>query len=335
MKKLFIFCSIFFAIMVLSSCSGTLFQPTATPLPTSTKFPTNTPMPTQTSTPLPYDITISLLDENNIPIEGGKIEMEEMFDFNKRIQFTDSEGMAMWSDVSDILYHVIIFAQGHQPTRERILLDHGVNYFEFQLSKDPNGLLVENELDEGESILYIEDFQDRQQDFIKINLGWKIIEEEFNQGNYVLDLDHRNGVERGYFIFAKPNITDFIAEYRFRYLDINYSNWMNFAGIDFRDYSLSTSINPQRRVFRLMDFNMGGTSIDRVVYSYAFKDGAWMDVRLEVIGEQIRAYVDGKQIVNFDQAREDIPSTLEGFSLSAGPGAHLQYDNIILKQPAK
>ena len=119
---------------------------------------TPTPKPTPTATPLPYDLTVKVLDEAGVPIAGALILFP--MSGNDEPVVADDSGQAVWTNLSGPAGTVTVIAQGYFPGEQSFNLNRGPNETIFSLERDPFGLLPADACGAGESLLYIEDFQD-------------------------------------------------------------------------------------------------------------------------------------------------------------------------------
>ena len=125
---------------------------------TPTPKPTNTPPPTATATPLPYDLTVKVTDADGNPIAGA-LAFFPMSGSDEPVAADDS-GQATWSNLSGPAGTVTVLAQGYFPGEQSFNLNHGPNEIILKLERDPFGLLPSEACGAGESLLYVEDYQD-------------------------------------------------------------------------------------------------------------------------------------------------------------------------------
>jgi hypothetical protein len=150
--------------LLIGGCGGT---PSATTIPTSAPTPAPTtppPTPVPTPTPVPYNLNVMVKNPGGQPISGASLRMD------KQTITTGDDGSASFEGLASDQVSLQIFAQGYLATELSQPLQPGNNQVEVTLETDPFGLLPENACGQGETLLYIEDFQDGQ------GQGWDSLE---------------------------------------------------------------------------------------------------------------------------------------------------------------
>ncbi len=122
---------------------------TPTPVP-----PTITPSPT----PLPYDLTVKVTDADGNPIAGALVVFP-MSGSDEPVAADDS-GQAAWTNLDGPAGTVTVVAQGYFKGEQSFNLNRGPNEIVVKLERDPFGLLPSDACGAGESLLYVEDYQD-------------------------------------------------------------------------------------------------------------------------------------------------------------------------------
>lgn len=125
---------------------------------TPTPVPTNTPLPTPTATPLPYDLTVKVTDAGGNPIAGALVAFP-MSGSDEPVAVDDS-GQAVWNNLDGPAGTVTALAQGYFKGEQSFNLNRGPNEIVLKLERDPFGLLPSDACGAGESLLYVEDYQD-------------------------------------------------------------------------------------------------------------------------------------------------------------------------------
>ncbi|MBV6396165.1 MAG: hypothetical protein HFACDABA_01758 [Anaerolineales bacterium] len=125
---------------------------------TPTPKPTSTPPPTPTATPLPYDLTVKVTDEAGNPIAGA-LAFFPMSGSDEPVA-ADASGQAVWSNLGGPAGTVTVLAQGYFSGEQSFNLNRGPNEIVLKLERDPFGLLPSDACGAGESLLYVEDYQD-------------------------------------------------------------------------------------------------------------------------------------------------------------------------------
>lgn len=147
--------------------------PTVTPTFTPTPIPTSTPTPT----PIPYDLTVLVKGEDDAPVIGATVVLTEIGEVAEKI--TDDSGQVCWNDLPGKNVTLNITAQGYLPKEISEMINRGDNELNISLERDLHGLFPSDACSQGESLLYIEDFQDGEaKGWPEIEagaLGWKLI----------------------------------------------------------------------------------------------------------------------------------------------------------------
>ncbi len=133
----------------------------ATDTPTPTSTPTNTPTPTSTPTPtpIPYDLTVAVTDgEDGSPITTGQVSVAESGDGEPTP--LDDAGNAVWLGLPGETASISVTAQGYVGAEQSTTLERGPNVVEIILERDPRQVLPATACMEGETVAYIEDFED-------------------------------------------------------------------------------------------------------------------------------------------------------------------------------
>lgn len=315
---------------LMANCSPSAATPEATkPVPQATF----TPAPTFTSTPIPYELEVQLVTEDGMPMQGAKATIKELGSEDGATVLSNDEGKVSWSGLSEETAMLSIFAQGYLPVEEEIAMTRGNNQAVVTLVADPKGLQVSDVLEDGETLLYIEDFQDSDEDFPGIKGVWSIIEDPDNTGNLVIDINHTDQEERASFDTPiEIGVTNFTVTFNMRFLDIDHQidSWTDFY---FRDYAFSTFISPYARSVLLLDFNQGGDWLFPVTTNKNFNDGEWYSFRLDAYDNEINFFVNDSQLGRFKDAKTLNPTREENkyLSFAVAPGSHVQFDDIVIK----
>ncbi|MBE7436457.1 MAG: carboxypeptidase regulatory-like domain-containing protein [Anaerolineales bacterium] len=135
-----------------------------------TATPTITPSPTPT--PIPYDMTVKVTDADGIPIAEASVTVGDG-DPN----LTDANGATSWINLDPPDGSVNVSAQGYFASEQTFSLNRGPNEVVVALERDPFGLLPSQACAPGETLLYLEDFQDGEAE------GWPDIDFRANGWN--------------------------------------------------------------------------------------------------------------------------------------------------------
>lgn len=215
-ERLFKFLLVSILVFTLISCG-----PSKEAIATMTASAwTATPEPTiiPTATPVPYDLLIYVSDSEGQPIEGANITFGK-----STIKETNSGGELIFENLSENQGILKCFKQGYILINKDISLDRGVNKVNIELEQDPFGLQLSEVLAEGEKIFFIEDFQDSKEDFDEIIGNWQVIEDPSEDGNMLIDVDQSVSEILAHVDFGSNCPSDVIIEYRFRYVNIDYT----------------------------------------------------------------------------------------------------------------
>jgi hypothetical protein len=153
--------------------------PTATPVP-----PTVTPLPTPTSTPIPYNLTIEVKDQDGEPVTGAKVNVagQEVI--------TLEDGIAPFPNLPEPAVSLSVEASGYYSSELSETIDRGDNRISVVLDRDPAGLPAKLACASGETLLYMDDFQDGSaQGWEAIDFktqGWSIEASPDNPENLVI-----------------------------------------------------------------------------------------------------------------------------------------------------
>lgn len=150
-----IFVPLFFAL-IIAACG-----PSAEQSATMTASAwTPTPRPTPTATPVPYDLTISVVDEAGLPLVGASIVFPESG--SQEPVIVDESGKYTWLNLPGASVTLTVSAQGYLPAEQVAALERGQSEINVALQRDPYGLLPSTACAAGETLLFMEDFQDGQ-----------------------------------------------------------------------------------------------------------------------------------------------------------------------------
>lgn len=149
---------------------------------------TPTPLPTPTPTPMPYSVSIKVVDAKGAALQGAKLHFEALGENEDAIQTSDETGMASWMNLPDDFVFIRLTAPGYFSAEITETIERGLNEITASLERDPFGLLAADACRPEETLLYIEDFQDKSAS------EWRELErhpqiysfEQDEEGNFVL-----------------------------------------------------------------------------------------------------------------------------------------------------
>jgi hypothetical protein len=157
--KGFIFVGVYL-ILLLAACGPSAEQiatQTASAW-TPTPMPTATPVPTLTPTPVPFDLTVSVVDEAGAALAGASITFPESGK-GEAIP-ADATGKYSWTNLPGAGVTLNVSAQGYLPASQSTTLERGPSEISVIMKRDPYGMLPSTACAAGETLLYMNDFQD-------------------------------------------------------------------------------------------------------------------------------------------------------------------------------
>jgi hypothetical protein len=299
---------------------------TDTPVPTETPLPTATDTPAPTETLFPYSITITVVDTEGNPIPDAQLNMEENPQYQ---QVTNKEGVVTWDDLPGDSVIIKVRAQGYLPAEIDQTISRGDNDVTTTLERDPYGLLPSEILEEGESVVFIEDFQDGEEKMDELKGKWQIVEDSSEPGNMVFQVDQTDFEETASANFHKgeEEYPEFTLEYRFRHVDLPMIK-DDFVTVCFKD-GLCLSTDHYWAAFQIIDATQDEWKRPYQIRKN-YKDGVWYSVKLEISGPQVIIYLDGNNLGRVS----NLPESPIYWQLAVGENAnYVQFDDIIVKIP--
>lgn len=330
--SVFVF-SIFFLSFSLSSCGQSssnvsALPPTVTTVSLPTLTSTTIPVPTQT--PVVYNASVSIVDENGLPISNAKIIQGETIDF--------SDNQGIWHVVSQTPnLSIAVWAQGFKFQEYQSNLEAGNNNIQIQLSPDPLGLNRSSLEEDGYELVFIEDFQDKIVD-CELDGNGNLFMDESNSENYLLLVDLRNMDEFFECAFGPENIEDGIIEIEFRYPEIRYNDfkdgeynhWQGYF-VYFRDnfdvegYPLQSEWGP---TLQIRDFSNEDEWKFPITVTKYMAEERWYRLNVKFEGSKIEVRMDDTLIFNYLNPPSLINTTQPSFGAFAR--AYITFDNIKL-----
>jgi len=306
---------IVFCILVgltLSACGP---SPEAVATMTASAW-TPTPEPTLTPTPLPFDLTVSLLGEDG-----------EMVYYNAAINATEHEEVLADASGEVTLINlpgpegeVSAAAQGFEPLTENLTLERGMNEMTFTLTVDPLQVNPTTACSDGQTLLYIEDFEDG------FAQGWDGISrpryafEEIEGRGTVLTFSEENTEGAGTPIEEGKEFGNFVWK------------WDTF-----NDNDLFLHIHETGDRKYLIRFQPGGEGIQIIhqegpehkTSAYrGFNNFEWISVAIAFFENALEFYINDELYVALDDP-DPIPSG--GFMMHfTEPGAKASIDNMVI-----
>jgi len=318
-------------VFVLAACgpspeeAATMTASAWTPTPVP---PTSTPTPT----PIPYDLSVSVTDADGVAVSGANITLAG----DDVPVFTGEDGKATWTNLPEPDGTATIAAQGYIASEQTFSLSRGPNELSFTLERDSNGLLPSQACAAGESLLYIEDFQDNEAEgWPEIDLhanGWTVGEYASEPGNMVAsnnNMAHQgNNLQDKTFSDAVWRVR-FVIEGRrplsFNWL-VNYGIQIDGQQIDDSRYQIVADTDGVGlRRLTLPALNIGAAS------GSGASAGNWHNIEISTFQGETQVWLDGKKVAGYVDPKP-LPGGgigLELFSFdSSKPDTVVYFDNI-------
>ena len=278
---------------------------------------TATPEPT----PIPYDVTILVKDTDGQPVSGAALSM------GSDEYLTDASGQVVLSDLSKDSLDLKVLMPGYFPVEEVAEIERGPNQVDLILERDPQGLLVERACAPGESLLYIEDFQDGHAegwDIIELATpGWAIVPNPDQPDDMVIAATEGAGftILNG---FENPGLNNAVWRLRFRY---------DGGGESHINWRFAPAETDTRYIVNL---SAGNARLDRLMGNHVTIGEAgtpagdtWHLLELSYFDGMVTVYVDGQEGISWTD-----PNPWQGGTVGLEPypdgGATFYYDDISL-----
>jgi len=324
-----------FALLALlaSGCSApaTPPPPTETPVPTATIPPTSTPIPTDTptptATPVPFGLAVSVLDEQGAPIAGALLALSVDGAAVDETQ-TDATGAATWSDLPGEAVSLDVTAQGYQPAQLAQTIARGENQVSVTLARDAFAPLPSEVCAAGETLFYIEDFQDQSaQGWPEIEfgaMGWTIEDDPQNPGNLVVAA--RQGTPWVFYDRDNVSLGNVVWRLRYQYSGKAISH-LNFRFIE------TGELNARYMFVGGMYSHLQRIENELTVGLADFpvvKADTWHLLEMAYYDGVMSIYLDGKKLIEYTD-----PQPWEGGSINLEPypqdeAAAMYYDDLVL-----
>ncbi len=304
---------------------------------------TPTPQPSSTPTPIPYDLTVSIVDEASIPIAGASIIFPESG--NAEPIIVDTTGKFTWMNLPDASATLKVSAQGYLPVEQSITLERGLSELSITLRRDPFGLLPSTACAAGETLLYLEDFQDGETTLVSHQMPVPPLEAAPNEeGNIVLVHDFTNPVEDFSTYLSPLNGVSFAfgdAAWRMRFMITQETNWgvdwnnagpNEFGGITTSQSGYGISFNTGRHiVIRRSIWDTSGERVwdigkpDLADQVLILEPNIWHYLEISTFQGQFQVWLDGEMVVD---VVDDMPLPPGAFQIGKGDTGIQYFDAI-------
>lgn len=294
-----------------------------------TATPTITPSPTPT--PIPYDLTLKVTDADGNAIAGASVTLGE-----SEPVLTDENGSVTWTNLAAPDGSLAVAAQGFFASDQTFSLDRGPNEVVLALERDPIGLLPSQACASGETLLYVEDFQDGSgQGWSEIEYfanGWLVEEFQAEPGNLVAsnnNMDHHGHSLQGIsFGDAVWRLRFFVSGRRlisFNWLE-NYGIEIDGQQIDNSRYQIvldTDGIGIRRLTLPVM--NIGAAS------GRGSKAEIWHTIEISTFQGRTEVWLDGQKNSGYTDPKP-LPGGGIGLEFipfdTAKPGTIVYFDNM-------
>jgi hypothetical protein len=116
------------------------------------------PAPTSTPTPIPFRLTVHIVDESGQPVAGAQVVLPESG--TDQPTQADASGQVQWTTLTNPNATLHVSAPGYSSAVQTVDLEPGLTELALFLRADPFGLLPADACGPGETLRYMEDFQD-------------------------------------------------------------------------------------------------------------------------------------------------------------------------------
>ena len=294
---------------------------------------TPTPVPTATPTSVPYDLEVSVIDESGVPVAG--VTLIYPASGSEEPVRTNDQGVYGWSNLPRDAVNIEASAPGYVNQSIQQNMERGKNDIQITLVRDPFGLLLTDACGSGESLIYIEDFQDgTAQNWPEIDLhaqGWSVAGYPEETGNFVAS--YNSGEHLGSNLQSEA-FPDSVWRIRFRAdgdRPISF-NWQQTYGVEV-DGQHADDVRYQ------IVINSGGSQIHRltlpalnivVASGQGAKANAWHTLEASFYQGDVQLWIDGQQRSSYTDPK---PLPAGGIGLELLPhevtaGSVASFDNI-------
>ena len=331
MNRLISIASIFILCLLVVACGPSpeeIVQQTA--VAETAEALTWTPTPEPTATPIVYDLTLEVKDEEGNPIPNAKIIIEEVF-------LTDNQGI--WeSSLLEPDFSASVWAQGYTLQEISASLNPGENIVQVGLTADANGLQTADLEKEGYELVFVEDFQDNLVDCNLIGNGG-LYPDETTEGNNLLLVDLRNLDSSFGCEFGPTDIKNAIIEVDFRYPDIQFNDfkeddyhWQGYTiyfrdGFDVEGYPLRVSWGP---TIQIRDYSEDEWKFP-VTARKTIENNQWYNFSTNWEDSRVDVRINGSRMFSYLNAPETTNSEPAG--IGAFSQAYVEFDNIKMWVP--
>lgn len=321
MKKTIIFVLLVVFAVTLTGCgtSGT----TETTAPTA-----DTGSGGQQPSSASYSLTVTVIDGDGNPISWAKGDVQGVG--SALTKTADNQGTFSWEDLTANSGTLTVSAQGYVPVQQALDLVEGSNEISISMELDPVQLNPANVCKTGQTVLYVEDFEDSQaQDFVGATAPTWEIKSITDLGN-VLEAN----------IAGTGSKVDVRSSWDNAFLQFN---MMASGPIDMEFYIHSTNV-PEGKDAGIYRYVISYKSGEAFALSFeiptdsgilatgenvAFDENVWHTITFAFYKGEISAYLDGVEQLSYtDQV--PVGGGQFGYFIKEGTGGAVDFNNIIV-----
>jgi len=276
-----------------------------------------------------YNLTVTVTDAESNPVPFATISVGELGSDPEANKVTDENGEAAWIDLPKDTITLDIGAPGFfQKQISQVVEKEASTTATVQVEKDPNGLALVQACAPGETLLYIEDFQDQvAQNIPEINYnagGWSVINFPETE-NYVASLAYSGSqgvnsvLENHSFENAVWRFKVYLTERFVAQNDGLSFNWLQST----EPFSLEdgTEINDSRyqiptgwNYFSMRRLQQPITNIGIAQVQRPIKAGQWTQIEISTLDGYSEVWMDGSMLMKYQDPQ---PLPAGSFSIEA------------------
>jgi hypothetical protein len=264
-----------------------------------------------------YHLIAFIVGADGKPLQGAKImlpDTEEEFIANE-------DGALSLANIPNESIKLSAYAQGYYPKEESVTLKQGLNGVLISMDRDPFGLLPSEVCMEGETLLYLEDFQDGMaQGWPEIEAkqgGWVVEADPTEEGNILLVASEPTGAQVRFQDENNPTQVFDNAVWRIKtkYTGSSLSLFLWKLNIENSDINHGIMFGKNNGIGRPLDMSVPAPE-------------KWHIVEISTFNGKIELWIDGKMIDSYD-VEEPISAGTIGLAFHGDENAGIfYYDNI-------
>jgi hypothetical protein len=321
MKKTIVILLFTALVFTLTGCGTTEATETAAPT-------TNTSSGGQQPSSTSYSLTVKVADGEGNPISWAKGDVQGVG--SALTKTADNQGTFNWEDLTANSGTLTVSAQGYVPVQQALDLVEGSNEISVTMELDPVQLNPASVCKPGQTVLYVEDFEDSQaQDFVGATAPTWEIKSIADMGN-VLEAN----------IGGTGSKVDVRSSWDNAFMQFN----MMAAGpisMEFYIHSTNVPEGKDAGIYRyVISYNSGeaftlsfeiptDSGILATGDNVAFDENVWHTLTFAFYKGEISVYLDGaEQLTYTDQV--PVGDGQFGYFIKDGTSGAVDFDNIIV-----